>query len=87
MVAFQIEGLNPPPVEYSVLSASIVMLAEKDLNRWSPDDLTRLETLIGVLHAHQARVLVRQVSNLANAKRLLQLGVDLISLADGGGLL
>jgi hypothetical protein len=44
-----------------------------------------LESLILGLHAQRARVLVRSVSSLANAKRLLQLGVDLISLADDCG--
>jgi PAS domain S-box-containing protein len=82
MVAFQTDGLKPPPVESSALSGSIVMLNESELEGWSPADLTRLETLIGYLHGERARILVRHVSNLANAKRLLEKGVDLISLAN-----
>jgi PAS domain S-box-containing protein len=85
MVAFKADGLQLPPVESSSLGGSIVTLEEGDLDQWSPDDLARLESLILGLHAQRARVLVRSVSSLANAKRLLQLGVDLISLADDCG--
>jgi PAS domain S-box-containing protein len=84
MVAFQADGLHLPPVEPSLLSASIVTLREKDLNRWANDDLTKLGKLIEVSHTQLARVLVRHVGSLDNAKRLLRMGVDLIAMENDG---
>jgi hypothetical protein len=85
MVAFQADGLHLPPVEPSLLSASVVTLQEEDLNRWAHADLAKLGKLIEVSHTQLARVLVRHVSSLDNAKRLLRLGVDLISLENDRG--
>ena len=85
MVAFQADGLHLPPVEPSLLSASVVTLREEDLNRWAHADLAKLGKLIEVSHTQLARVLVRHVSSLDNAKRLLRLGVDLISLENDRG--
>jgi PAS domain S-box-containing protein len=85
MVAFQADGLHLPPVEPSLLSASVVTMQEQDLNRWAQDDLTKLAKLIEVSHTQLARVLVRHVTSLDNAKRLLRLGVDLFSLENDRG--
>jgi hypothetical protein len=37
---------------------------------------------MGVVRAHRARVLMREVSSRENATRLLKLGVDLVALAE-----
>jgi len=81
-VGFQAESVELPPVEFSVLGASIVVLQESDLNAYSADHLAKLEKLIGVVRTHRARVLVREVSNRRCAVRLLKLGVDLVALAE-----
>jgi PAS domain S-box-containing protein len=81
-VGFQAEALELPPVEFSVLGASIVVLREADLNAWETEDLAKLEKLMGVVRAHRARVLMREVSTRDNALRLLKLGVDLVALAE-----
>ncbi len=85
MVAFQTDRLHLPPVKLSLLSASIVTLLEKDLNRWASDDLAMLGKLIEVSHSQLARVLVQHVSSLDNAKRLLRMGVDLVTLENARG--
>ena len=80
-MGFQAEAVELPPVEFSVLGASIVVVREADLNGFAAEELAKLDRLIAVVGAHRARVLVRQVSNWDNAKRLLKLGVDLVALA------
>jgi len=84
-VGFQAESVELPPVEFSVLGASIVVLREGDLNAWEADDLAKLEKLISVVRTHRAHALVRQVSSRENAMRLLKLGVDLVALAEDEG--
>jgi len=84
-VGFQAEAVELPPVEFSVLGASIVVVREADLNAWEAEDLKKLDKLISVVRAHRAHVLVRQVSSRENAMRLLKLGVDLVALAGDDG--
>ncbi len=84
-VAYQAEAVELPAIGFSALGASVVVLQEGDLNGWAPDDMAKLARLIGVVRANRARVLVRQVGSLENAKRLLKLGVDLVALAQGAG--
>jgi PAS domain S-box-containing protein len=79
-VGFQAEAVELPAVEFSSLGASVVVLREGDLNGWAAEDMAKLDKLIGVVRAHRARVLVRQVSSWENARRLLKLGVDLVAL-------
>jgi PAS domain S-box-containing protein len=79
-VGFQAEAVELPPVEFSVLGASIVALREADLNAWGAEDMAKLDKLIAVVRAHRAHVLVREISSRENAMRLLKLGVDLVSL-------
>jgi PAS domain S-box-containing protein len=80
-VAFQAEALELPAIEFSSLGASVVVLQEADLNGWATKEVAKLGKLIGIVRANRARVLVRQVSNWETAKRLLNLGVDLVALA------
>ena len=84
-VGFQAESVELPPIEFSVLGASIVVVREADLNAWEAEDLKKLDKLISVVRAHRAHVLVRQVSSRENAMRLLKLGVDLVALAGDEG--
>jgi len=81
-VGYQANNLELPPVEFSLLAGSVVVVHEADLRQWSLDDLVNLEKLIGVVHAHRGRTLVWQVSSKAKAIRLLKLGVDMVSLND-----
>jgi seryl-tRNA(Sec) selenium transferase len=60
-------------------------LQEDDLGGWGSEDLGRLRKLVDTAHAQQARVLLRHLSSLENAKRILRLGVDLISLSSDRG--
>jgi len=81
-VGFQAESVELPPIEFSVLGASIVVLREADLNALGPEDRTKLDKLVGIVRAHRARVLVREVSSWDSARRLLKLGVDLVALGE-----
>jgi PAS domain S-box-containing protein len=85
MVAFEAEGLEIPAVELSVLNGSVLVLREADLCRWEADELAKLESLIGLARTQRTRVLVRLVSNFDSARRLLKLGVDLISITNDAG--
>ena len=84
-VGFQAEAVELPPIEFSALGASIVVVQEEDLKAWEFEDLTKLEKLVGVVHAHHARVLMREVGSRESAAKLLRLGADLIALAENAG--
>jgi PAS domain S-box-containing protein len=86
-VGFQADCVELPPVEFSLLGASVVVLQEQDLNGWGAEDLAHLDKLIGVVRTHRAHTLVRQVSSRENAMRLMKLGVDLIALSEDAGRL
>ncbi len=75
-VGFQLDAMEAPAVEASLLGSTIVALHAGHL------DLERLGRLVEVLHAKQARVLVRHVASWADAKQLVRLGVDLISVVE-----
>ncbi len=84
-VGFQAESVALPPVEFSLLGASIVVLRQRDLNAWGADDLANLDKLIGVVRTYRAQTLVRQISSRENAIRLMKLGVDLVAMVEDTG--
>ncbi len=75
-IGYQSDNMEGPSVEFSLLSAAIVILQDKG----APVDMPRLARLVDDLHTYQARVLVRHVTSWATAKSLAQLPVDLVSL-------
>jgi hypothetical protein len=79
-IGFQVEALELPAIEFSALGASLVVLREGDLKSWEDENLAKLDKLVSFVHAHHARVLVREASNRENAMRLLKLGADLVAL-------
>ena len=77
-VAFQCSDIEMPPIEGAVLHDAIVAFGDLHVLR-DPDEGERFATLVGVLHAHRANVLVRRVAREAVGS-LAQLGVDLVSV-------
>jgi PAS domain S-box-containing protein len=79
-VGFEAMELDLPPVEFALLSGSMVIVRQEALNRWDQDDLAKFGRLVSTVHTARGRVLVRQVGSWDNARRLLKLGADLISV-------
>jgi PAS domain S-box-containing protein len=81
-VGFQSNNMEIPPVEFSLLGASIVVLQNGKGRIPSPKGSEALGKAIDALHACRARVLVRHVPSWQAAKSLAGLGVDLVSITN-----
>lgn len=80
-VAFESESFEPPPVEASTLGSSIVVVNDLLSATRGADNIAALERLLGLVHAHAGRVLVRGATTLDRARRLKAAGVDFICFA------
>ena len=81
-VGFQSDGMEAPPVDYSLLGGAIIVLP---VDGWAVHDgaqLGKLAKLVDSLHAHQARVLVRHVGSWDDVKSLARANVDLVSMRE-----
>jgi PAS domain S-box-containing protein len=85
-VGFQSDALHAPPVELALLGGAIVAVPADSFSLGDPDDLAKLRKLIDLVRTHHARVLVRQASAPEGVRRLLQMGVELVSLSQEDSL-
>lgn len=88
-IGFEVEGLEPPPLDPSLLSNAIVVVRGERLARHGPKDMDRLNRLIDEAHMRHAHVLLRQAASWADAQSLSRTGIDLLSVQteehDSGG--
>jgi len=80
-VGFQSGNMQPPPVDFSLLGAAIVVLRDDGRAMLTSKNLESLGRLIDSLHACRARVLVRHVPTWEAIRPLAKPGVDLVSIA------
>ena len=79
-VGFQSETLDAPAVDFSNFGSPIAVFLGADLRVHHPGDMAKLGKLVETLHGYQSRVLVRQLQSWDDAKQLIRLGVDLVSV-------
>ena len=49
-VGFEAMELDLPPIEFALLSGSIVIVRQEALNRWDQDDLAKFGKLVSTVH-------------------------------------
>ena len=81
-VGFQSDSMELPSVEFSLLGAATVVLQVDKSTPQTAKDLAKFAKLVESLHAYQASVLVRHVPSWADAKNLVRIGVDLVSMVE-----
>lgn len=79
-IGFEVDGMEPPPVDPSLLSSAIVVVRGERLARNASKDIERLTRLIDEAHMRHAHVLLRQAASWAEAQSLSRAGIDLISV-------
>ncbi|HTI81306.1 MAG TPA: PAS domain-containing protein [Acetobacteraceae bacterium] len=79
-VGFEADGLETPPVDFSLLSGANVVLRGERLARPSARDMERLRQLNDELHMHHAHVLARQVPTWSDVQQLSKAGIDMVSV-------
>jgi hypothetical protein len=80
VVGFEVEEMEFPSVDPSLLSGAIVVVRSERRGRRGSRDMERLTRLIDEVHMRRAHVLLRQAANWDEAQSLSKSGIDLISV-------